>query len=120
MNILILNALTAQRRELQAQLHHLNVKIDEARRELSEENGWMKTGYKVDDEIEFTKRKYAGSKPETIRIIIRSFGIHIMDGQISDAYPSITGVRILKNGQVGVKEETCWESSENVKIVRKG
>lgn len=69
-------------------------------------------GLKVGDRIRFEKKNFR--KSEVITIQITEFGVNTtsylfgVDVDEMNKKPSIHGVRILKNGEVGTKKESWW------------
>lgn len=84
----------------------------ELRRQYAEHLAEKYLGLKVGDVIEYVKKSWR--KTETVRIQITHFSASLRDLEYEDKHPTVYGVRILKSGQIGSKEESIY-SHENIK-----
>lgn len=77
--------------------------------ELSNIYGEKAYGLKIGDRIRVSKPRY--QKPEISIIQITGFVIYVSYDELKDEhnkYPNIEGKRILKDGRLGIREETFY------------
>jgi hypothetical protein len=100
-----INELNATEETLKNQLFDLREQQTERKKELANLFGWEAYGLKVGDKIQFQKRTLR--KTETITIIIDSFNLWFRNFD-EDTEPTIMGTRVLKDGSIGLKEESWY------------
>lgn len=76
-------------------------------KEYSNYIGEKYTGLKIGDTITFTRKAWRRSKNVTMRVT--GFDAYIRDDGSDDESPTIQGIRVLKNGEVGVRTEAIYK-----------
>ena len=95
--------------ELKNKLSELRKRELSIRRDLSNYWGEKYTGFKIGDIIQWTEKSWRG-KESTVKMVIKYFSAYIRHGEYEeDKKPSIHGIRILKNGEVGERTESVYD-----------
>jgi hypothetical protein len=105
--------------EAEKRFEHTRLAYRSAMTEYSNAVALDKYGFSIGDIIEFTKKSWR--KTETVRMKITRFSASVVgrDPGSDDAFPSIHGVRVLKDGTIGTKSEYCFPSSDDYSNIHK-
>jgi hypothetical protein len=100
-----LDALSEQRKTLRE-------KFSSLAKDYSNYIGEKYTGLKIGDRINFTRKTWRRS--ENVTMQVTGFNAYIREDKTDDKGPTITGVRVLKSGEIGTRSENVY-FHENIK-----
>jgi hypothetical protein len=102
--------------DLEQQKRNVRKEIKEIQKTLSDYWGFETYGLKIGDKIQWKEKTWRG-KVNTITMIITEFSCRLY-GDNEDKTPIITGTVILRNGQVGVKQESWYSEQQSGKFTK--
>lgn len=104
--LLEIQRLRAEQDELKRQASILHREEMQVRREVSNFLGEKYSGFKIGDVIQWTDRR------RIIKMVITHFEAYTYDVEIEDTHPTIHGIVILKNGEIGTRTDSVYSHSK--------